>query len=98
MFLIYLSRHSSDEYSPRTPSSASVSPRLQGFTREFLKGGAGTSEDLLQEIRDVVGELSSGKQVGVLCPHDIPLCQIGPKCYCSCLERCDAKWVQQQPQ
>eukprot|EP00903_Cladosiphon_okamuranus_P009960 g9448.t1 len=38
----------------------------KGFTREFLKGGAGTSEDLLQEIRDAVGELSPGKQVVVV--------------------------------
>lgn len=36
---------------------------LQGFTREFLKGGAGTSEDLLQEVRDAVQELSHGKKV-----------------------------------
>ncbi|CAM9480697.1 unnamed protein product [Ectocarpus fasciculatus] len=38
----------------------------KGFTREFLKGGAGTSEDLLQEIRDAVEEISSGKKVVVV--------------------------------
>ncbi|CAB1103079.1 unnamed protein product [Ectocarpus sp. CCAP 1310/34] len=38
----------------------------KGFTREFLKGGAGTSEELLQEIRDAVEEISSGKKVVVV--------------------------------
>ncbi|CAM9943513.1 unnamed protein product [Scytosiphon promiscuus] len=38
----------------------------KGFTREFLKGGAGTSEDLLQEIRDAVEELSFGRKVVVV--------------------------------
>ncbi|CAM9243051.1 unnamed protein product [Ectocarpus sp. 13 AM-2016] len=34
--------------------------------REFLKGGAGTSEELLQEIKDAVEEISSGKKVVVV--------------------------------
>ncbi|CAN0471918.1 unnamed protein product, partial [Ectocarpus sp. 12 AP-2014] len=38
----------------------------KGFTREFLKGGAGTSEELLQEIKDAVEEISSGKKVVVV--------------------------------
>ncbi|CAM9130807.1 unnamed protein product [Ectocarpus sp. 6 AP-2014] len=38
----------------------------KGFTRQFLKGGAGTSEELLQEIRDAVEEISSGKKVIVV--------------------------------
>ncbi|CBJ49215.1 conserved unknown protein [Ectocarpus siliculosus] len=38
----------------------------KGFTRQFLKGGAGTSEELLQEIRDAVEEISSGKKVVVV--------------------------------
>ncbi|CAM9927277.1 unnamed protein product [Ectocarpus sp. 4 AP-2014] len=38
----------------------------KGFTREFLKGGAGTSEELLQEIRDAVQEISSRKKVVVV--------------------------------
>lgn len=47
------------------PGVTTYDARLwQGFTREFLKGGAGTSEDLLQEIRDAVEELSFGKKVG----------------------------------
>lgn len=45
-----------------------MSPRyaVQGFTREFLKGGAGTSEDLLQEVREAVRGISRGKKVRVV--------------------------------
>lgn len=65
--LVYLYQRYSVSYStpPRRILHPSFSWRFQGFTREFLKGGAGTSDDLLHEIRDAVEELSFGKQVGV---------------------------------
>ncbi|CAN0335673.1 unnamed protein product, partial [Discosporangium mesarthrocarpum] len=38
----------------------------KGFTREFLKGALGTSEDLLEEIKEAVHSISKGKQVAVI--------------------------------
>lgn len=35
----------------------------QGFTREFLRGGVGTSEELLHELRDAVEDISRDKKV-----------------------------------
>ncbi|CAM9967061.1 unnamed protein product, partial [Choristocarpus tenellus] len=34
----------------------------KGFTREFLKGGLGTSKDLLTEIKAAVDEISLGRK------------------------------------
>lgn len=44
---------------------------LQGFTREFLRGGAGTSGDLLEEIRYAVRDISLGKKVRDSCPISV---------------------------
>lgn len=35
----------------------------KGFTREFLKGAMGTSQDLLKDIRESVEEIGKGKKV-----------------------------------
>ena len=37
----------------------------KGFTREFLKGNMGTSQDLLADIKASVDDISKGKKVRV---------------------------------